>query len=60
MKTGLIVFIVGLIISISGGAGILSSEGLTNGIVTLFLGYPLIVIGVVIIIYKLIIRKKQI
>jgi len=58
MKTGIIIFCIGLIISILGWTGVFSSEGLTNGAITLVLGYPLILIGLVVIILKLMKKNK--
>jgi hypothetical protein len=54
-----IVLIIGLIISIIGLSGWFSGEGLTNGIITMFIGYPLILIGLVIVIYKAIKNRKS-
>ena len=53
------VLIIGLIISIIGWLGLFSNEGLTNGILTTFVGYPLILIGLIIVVYKVIKNKKS-
>ena len=54
-----IVLLIGVVISIVGWLGWFSTEGLTNGMLTLFVGYPLILIGLIIVIYKAIKNKKR-
>jgi hypothetical protein len=59
MKIGISIFIIGLIIAILGWAGIWSSDGLTNGMLTLFVGYPLMLIGAIVVIIKLVKGRKN-
>lgn len=40
-----IILFLGIIIAILGTSGSFSSEGLTNGATTIFIAYPLILIG---------------
>ncbi len=59
MKTGLIITIVGIVISFLGVYGYLSSEGFTNGAITLVIGYPLVIIGIVWVIISTIKKRKE-
>ncbi len=58
MKTGIILLIIGLVVSIF-GLYVPVGDGLGNGYFVLFVGYPLILIGLIVIIYKFIKSKKQ-
>jgi protein-S-isoprenylcysteine O-methyltransferase Ste14 len=59
MKTGLIVLIVGLVVAILGWTGSFSSEGFTNGSLTLVVGYPLIIIGMIVSIISFVKNKNK-
>ena len=56
MKTGFIIGGLGLLLSILGWSGAVGG-GMSGGILTLFLGYPLIAISLVIIIFRIFFKR---
>ena len=54
-----LVLLIGLIISVIGWMGWFSKDGLTNGMITLYIGYPLILIGLIVLIYKAVKNRKS-
>lgn len=58
MKTGLIVLVIGFLVSLIAHY-VPIGDGLGNGYLALFIGYPLIIIGVIVTIYKLIKNKNK-
>ena len=57
MKSGLIILVVGFVISII-ALYVPIGDGLGNGYLAMFIGYPLILIGLIVIIYKFIKTRK--
>ncbi len=57
------VLIIGLVIVILGWLNLFSKigivDGMTNGIITAFIGFPLVLIGLIIVINKVVKNKKS-
>ncbi|KKU69948.1 MAG: hypothetical protein UY17_C0023G0003 [Candidatus Beckwithbacteria bacterium GW2011_GWC2_47_9] len=56
MKIGITIGALGIIVSVIGWYGDL--DGMSGGILTLFIGYPLILVGLIVVIYRVVTRKR--